>query len=378
MSLDIRKIASRLTATRGALSYSTLEVSSCTGIDQDRLIQIESGNTTPLGDEILILANFYNCDFRSFLDESIPAPAQNTEILFRRYGDSLSAVDKRNIQKFLNLCQIEEQLEKSFNLQKKIFEFSPRGNFYKGHGESAANAMRELLDYSENEVGRDVYEDFRSIGIHVFRMKLDDDNISGLYIKDLIAGHCVLVNYREDVYRQRFSVAHEVAHAIFDSSESAMLSYEPVSNKYDKNDLREIRANSFASHYLMPISMLRRLTNLDSQSALYWAQEFRVSTAALSKALKDANLIDNILASSIRAVRVSSDQKIDPEAPHTLTSAQKSRRLLLLERGLSAHYVNLCFKSYEEGLSSFGRLAEMLLVSSDDLAEIAYLFGRRV
>jgi len=33
------------------------------------------------------------------------------------------------------------------------------------------------------------------------------------------------VNYSEDVYRQRFTAAHELAHAIFDSDDSAVVSF---------------------------------------------------------------------------------------------------------------------------------------------------------
>jgi len=56
------------------------------------------------------------------------------------------------------------------------------------------------------------------------------------------------VNHSEDVYRQRFSAAHEMAHAIFDTDEVASVSYFSPHGK----DLREVRANRFASCFLMP------------------------------------------------------------------------------------------------------------------------------
>jgi len=51
------------------------------------------------------------------------------------------------------------------------------------------------------------------------------------------------VNHSEDVYRQRFSGSHEMAHAIFDTDEVASVSYFSPHGK----DLREVRANRFAS-----------------------------------------------------------------------------------------------------------------------------------
>ena len=93
------------------------------------------------------------------------------------------------------------------------FTFRPNGTFFKGHGEAAAASLRVALGYSEREVPRDVYAEFRSVGVHVFRRKLGNSNISGLFIMHPVAGKCALVNHSEDIYRQRFSAAHEMAHA---------------------------------------------------------------------------------------------------------------------------------------------------------------------
>lgn len=378
MAINLTTVASRLSQIRKALDYSVQDVEKATGLDKNRLLGIEEAELKPSGDEILILAAFYDCDFRALIDEKLPAPAQQTDILFRRYGESFTAQDRRAVQEFLLLCQIETSLESALGKKPVDFNFIPTGTYYKGHGQQAAEALRALLHYKDIEVPRDVYTDFRSLGIHVFRRKLANDDISGLYIEDPIAGHCVLINYNEDIYRQRFSVAHEVAHAIFDSSEGVLLTFEPKSTKYARNDFKEIRANSFSSNYLMPRSMLSRLPKLDKTSALHWAQQFRVSTAALAKALKDAELIDEHTAQIIKSVRVSRDEKIDPEAPNHLTPSQLDRRLGLLERGLSHHYVDLCFRAHENGIISTGRLAEVLRIDHSELAEIGTLYGRTI
>lgn len=354
MAVSVNLVAERLRQARETLQYSLGEASQAAGIASDRLYAIESGRVAPTGDDVLILASLYDCDFRAFLDENTPPPIQQTDVLFRRYGETFGAEDRRAIQEFLYLCHIEASLEQQLEIETSSFTFRPSGSYVKAHGEGAAEALRRELGYRDNEVPRDVYSDFRSIGIHVFRRKLINDDISGLYVKDPVAGHCVLVNYSEDVYRQRFSVAHEVAHAIFDSDEGVLLTYGSKSGKYDAADLREIRANSFASHYLMPVSMLKGLPVLDAESAKHWAQQFRVSTAALAKAMKDAGLVDEAAAKRIRAVRVPMDDKIDPEAPEHLGEKQKARRKALLERGLSNHYVDLCFKVHDRAQISHG------------------------
>ena len=376
MAINVNLVAERLRQAREALQYSIEEASEETGISGARLIDIESGKEVPSGDDVLILANLYDCDFRLFLDENLPTPVHQSDVLFRRYGESFSAEDRRSVQEFLYLCQIEASLERLLEIRTSPFTFSRSGSYVKGHGQNAAEALRHHLGYKDNEAPRDVYSDFREIGIHVFRRKLSNKDISGLYVNDPIAGHCVLINYSEDLYRQRFSAAHEVAHAIFDFAEGVLLTYEFKSAKYDENDLREIRANSFASHYLMPVTMLMGLPDLDEVRAKHWAQQFRVSTAALAKALKDAGLVDEAAARRIRAVRVPRDIKIDPEAPEFLSESQRDRRLALLERGLSNHYVDLCFMAHDRRLISTGRLAEMFRVDNTELSEIGVLYGR--
>ena len=55
---------------------------------------------------------------------------------------------------------------------------------------------------------------------------------------------------------------------------------------------------------------------------------------------------------------------------------QHQRKAQLLELGLSDHYVGLCFDGFSAGAISVGRLAEALLSSHSELAELAQLYGR--
>lgn len=279
---------------------------------------------------------------------------------------------------FFNLCEIEAALESEIGVAKKSFTFSPQGTHFKSHGEPAAKALRTHLGYAPNEIPRDVFSDFRQIGIHLFRRRLASSDISGLYIEHPIAGHCVLINYDEDIYRQRFSASHEAAHTIFDSSESVMVTYRPGTSHYSEGDLKEIRANRFASCYLMPPDQLPRVSRWTNEQATTWAQQFRVSTTALSIALREAGLVEEDTVRQIRSVKVPFTEKIDPEAPGNLTAKQKHQRITFLERGLSDYYVGLCFEAHHRGLISAGHLSEALLADHADMREISVLYGRSV
>ncbi len=243
------------------------------------------------------------------------------------------------------------------------------------HGEPVAHELRNLLGYKENEIPRDIYKDFREIGIHIFRRRLANPDISGLFIDHPIAGHCVLVNYDEDMYRQRFSVCHEVAHAIFDSNDSVVVSFQKNSSE---SKYKEIRANRFASCYLMPPDKLPHVSLWTKEEAIKWAQELRVSTTALAFALQHAKLIDTSTSQLIRSTSVPRSSKFDPEIPSSLTEQQRKRKLALLERGLSNYYVELCFEAYQRRFISVGRLSEALLATHSETREISILYGRSI
>ncbi|HNK16899.1 MAG TPA: XRE family transcriptional regulator [Piscinibacter sp.] len=375
MAIDLRTLGSKLAKYREQLKESIVEAAASTGIDVARLAAVEAGQAEPTGDEVLILADHYRCDFKFFISNEQVAPFEQTETLYRAHGNDFSKEDRRAVQDFLYLCETEDFLMRELDRAPKSFSFAPTGTFFKGHGEAAAASLRSALGHSVREVPRDVYAEFRSVGVHVFRRKLGNSNISGLFIRHPVAGKCALVNYSEDVYRQRFSAAHEMAHAIFDSAQGASVSFEGPSG----SDMVELRANRFASCFLMPPAFLAQLpdparwSDVDAQR---WANALRVSCVALAIALKEAKLIDAAAYDRIRNLRVPRDAKVDPELPESLNATQRERKARLLESGLSDHYVGLCFEGFSVGVISIGRLAEALLCSHGELAELAALYGR--
>lgn len=375
MSIDLKSLSSKLVKYRGQLEESIVEVATATGIDSVRLAAIEAGQAEPTGDEVLILADHYRCDFKFFISNEQVAPFEQTETLYRAHGDDFTKEDRRAVQDFLYLCETEAFLMQELGQRASAFEFKPTGTFFKAQGADAAARLREALGHSTAAVPRDVYAEFRSVGVHVFRRKLGNSNISGLFVMHPVAGKCALVNYSEDVYRQRFSASHEMAHAIFDFAQGASVSYK----KPGQQDMLEVRANRFASCFLMPPAFLAKLPDPAQWSdadALRWANDLRVSCDALGIALKESKLIDDAVSQRFRRLRVPREAKIDPELPELLNSTQRDRKAKLLEVGLSDFYVSLCFEAFGRGVISVGRLAEALLCSQGELSELASVYGR--
>lgn len=379
MPFDVAMFADKLRRYYAQLEVTIDEVADSTGLQHQRLEALLQGQVEPTGDEILILADYFKCDFKFFISNERLAPFEQTESLFRKHGDILSKEDRWAIQEFLFLCECQAFLLASTDGPSKNapFTFSKTGSYYKGHGRDAATALRRHLGYDQRTVPRDVFRDFRGIGIHVFRRKLNQSSISGLFVRHPVAGPCALINYGEDIYRQRFSAAHEAAHALLDDGDE----FSVTLKRWDSNDLSEVRANTFASHFLMPPEFLKRIPVKNKWSDgqfLHWAQELRVNPEPLAFALKDAGLIEDQQLEQFRGLKIPRHEKIDPELPPDLTVRNRERREHLLERGLCQSYVDLCFDAQSRDIISSGRMAEMLLCEASELPDLAELFGRNL
>jgi Zn-dependent peptidase ImmA (M78 family) len=378
LPIDQQLLGEKLQRYRNRFSRTIDEVSAATGIISEKLEAFEIGSRVPTGDEILIFADYYKCDYKFFISNEKLAPFEETETMFRRYGEEFSSEDRWAVQEFLFLSECEHFLQNDLGKRpQKEFVFRPESGFSKKLGDEAASQLRANQGYPDNGIPLDIYKDFRSIGLHVFRRQLRNSNVSGLYLKHPLAGGCILVNYVEDVYRQRFTAAHEACHSILDSEAEFVVS---LGSK--RGEDQEIRANRFASHYLAPSGFLRSIpqaSQWDTVKAIQWANKLNVSTEVLAYALQRERLIDSHTVDLIKSVRVPKRDKIDPEIPATLTPKSRRRKLELLERGLSNYYVNLCFENYREGLISAARLAEVLLLESDsELRAVATLYGEHL
>ena len=375
MAINLNALGSKLSRYRDQLAMSQEEVSAAALIPLERLRSIESGLAEPSGDEVLILADLYRCDFKFFISNEMLAPFEQTEILYRKHGGEFTKDDRRAIQEFLYLCETEDFLMKELNIRHRAFDPSSPSGHFKTDGIQAAKAFRRFNQHGSNAVPRDVYQEIRQTGVHVFRRQLGNSDISGLFLDHPTAGQCILVNYSEDIYRQRFSAAHEFAHALFDASGGPSITY----SRTPKEDYLELRANTFASHYLMPPEVLRQLPNPEGWTSMeieHWAQELRVSCFALAVGVKSEGLVGDSAFERIKSHRVRRDLKIDPELPAQLTSHQRDRKSRLLAKGLSDSYVILCMDAASQGLISHGRLAEALLCDSDELNDLLSLYGK--
>lgn len=372
MSFDLNLFASKLVRCRENLQLEQIEVSEKIGITSSHLKLLEDGKAVPTGDEILILADFFKQDYQFFITNDVKSAIEQVHILYRKHGLAFSKHDRWAIQEFIYLCECEQLVFDLNHFERISFDFNPVGDYYKTHGIQAATQLRRVLQLNTDNLVVDIYGLFRKLGIHIFRRKLQNSAISGLFINHPKAGKCVLVNYDEDIYRQNFTVAHEIGHSIFDFADDINISF----TNWDHKDLREIRANTFASNFLIPKTELIKRSKIqwNTEVVINLAKQLKINVQPLIISLKQEKIIDDAAYKRLSELKIPLSEKTDPELQN-LSEKRYKIKLELLEKGLSHFYVNNCHKAYLNGFISAQRLAEMFLVDESGLINILSQFN---
>lgn len=378
MAFTVRGFARKLRSLRESFGNTLDEVAESTGIGTRALQVLEAGGASPTGDEVLILADYFKCEFPWLIEDDAANPDENVTMLLRSEGGRLSSSDRHAIAEFLHLCKSQALLEEMSGhcAIGEAFQFKPVGKFYKGHGADCAKALRAHHKVPPNGIIPDIFDWLRKAGLRVFRRALPNSTISGLFVHHPDAGRCILVNYNDDIYRQRFSAAHEAGHALMDADKGYNISDE---GDWSSRDLLEIRANSFASSFLMPPKLLKMFGDTDQwrrpEKVAEVAGRLFVSIPALLSALKRDKILDEQTISAVRDARPRPPTKQEPELMGDYVARQLERKLALLSNGLHTVYVQQVFDAHRQGHISVAKVADMLLVDPGEIGEIATLFG---
>jgi Zn-dependent peptidase ImmA (M78 family) len=375
MAFDYAVLGRKLKDARESLLIAPQDSASHLQISLQDYLDIEVGRNRITGDQLVLLAALYRRDFRYFVTGDYPSAESQVQEMFRRNA-ALSQSDRVAIQQFVRLCEYEDFLEREIFQRQSVpipnyGQFSFNHRYFKRQGEEAASFERERLVLGTQPI-ENIFELLRNQGIHIFKRQLDDKNISGLYINHPVAGHCILVNYIDDLYRQNFSAAHEYCHALFDSSQGQEITYLKSSN--DKSEL-EWRANSFAGNFLVPKQKLE-LDYSPAKNYEDWislvrqiAERFRVSSQVIIIRLSELQWIDRGLQEQLfqdKRLVIKHDEKFDPETPPSLSSGIRDKMTQILNQGLSWHFINLGTEAYRRGEITYHKLLDMLLLPLED------------
>jgi Zn-dependent peptidase ImmA (M78 family) len=149
--------------------------------------------------------------------------------------------------------------------------------------ESAAKCILGHVD----SIPVKVSEVARSLGLEV-KLATLDPRISGEIKKSSTstAGYVIRVNRHEVFERQRFTIAHEIAHYLLHRDLIGDGIEDTILYRSDLSDRIEAEANRLAADLIMPDEMIRRhFNNLGGRkneaTLIQMARDFKVSEAAM-------------------------------------------------------------------------------------------------
>jgi len=143
MAIHLQMLGANSSSYREQLQETPEEVAAATGIEFGRLIAIEAGAAEPTGDEVLILADHYQCDFKFFIShERVCNPSSRPRPCIGRMATTSQRPTVEPFRSFLYLSETEAYLMAELGRSGEHFSFTPVGSYVKAHGEAAAHALR--------------------------------------------------------------------------------------------------------------------------------------------------------------------------------------------------------------------------------------------
>lgn len=216
----------------------------------------------------------------------------------------------------------------------------------------AVNLRRELGEDSMSPI--DIFSVARTMKDLTTVLYPLGRNISGMCIKGNKV-NLIAINSGMSLGRQRFSMAHEFYHLKYDPD----IAKNVCSIVINGGDEKELEADKFASHFLLPsaalYNTLKECRNVSFEQVVWMEQHFGLSRKAMLYRLKEEHRIDGSLYDSMQkdvqcsAARLGYDTDL-----YKATPFKKNMKT-------TGQYIRLADKLYREEVISTGKYEEILL-----------------
>lgn len=251
MPIDQIELGRRIRQARESCAMTQEEIAEKLGVSRSILVQIEQGKRPISGLELRTLAYLFARDIREFLADEF-AEDDVVRALFRSHEEAGEEGVRQALRDCIALGHELTDLEDVLGISRAALTVAtyahafPRSRWEAIQiGEHVAMEERRRLGLGSAPLG-DVSSLFEVQGIRTGTVSMPDA-VSGLTISHPSVGPFVVINERHFPERRRFSWSHEYAHVLLDKDTIGM-----VSREAERDDLREVRANSFAANFLLP------------------------------------------------------------------------------------------------------------------------------
>lgn len=202
-------------------------------------------------------------------------------------------------ENYINVSKIYKRRRRTNMFDEILNEINERK---KNNKEYAPMEMESICNRILNEIGKGsdienqpipIVKIAKEMGFKVFQQKMESE-LSGFiavnndYEEKLGSNRIISVNLNDEIGHQRFVIAHELAHYLFDyiGGEQQKVYY----NTYFKDShdtVSEVRANQFAANLLMPKTRFSRELNekdiIDANAIQKLKDSFQVQEKAVFK-----------------------------------------------------------------------------------------------
>lgn len=254
MTNNLVHFGNQLRDARLGRNLTQAQVATDCGLTRAQLIEFEKGTRPPSLEKIAALARVLSLDFDDLRKSAETEESNDLVALLRLTTGESGATEQtieREITRYYSICREASEIRALLELPRQ--QTPPEYTAQQlstiadavAQGASCAHQERDRLGLGSNPIP-DMADFITTQGIWASGANLPEE-ISGLFLQEDRIGLVIIVNFQHSRTRKRFSYAHEYAHAVFDRTRRLT-----VSNAENRSDLYEVRANAFASAFLMP------------------------------------------------------------------------------------------------------------------------------
>lgn len=305
-------LAGDLARARAASGLSQDDLAHALGISRAMVSYWEAGRRAPNDRQLAALSQLLRVPPGVLLGHEEPAPVPDVARMLLRGADAeVPDTALPGLREFVEFLNTFAELAEMANYPVGGMHQSPfAGLATLESGEDARRKSEEVRSHLRLGLGPigDIDTVCELLGITVFRTNLGRDlsqTISGAFLTHPQIGFSILINLEMTPGRRRFTVAHELAHALFHSSQSSYV----VSTA--SKPPRERFADLFAGEFLMPSESIRRVTEEqgfgarieDAAEVIHLQRFFGVSYVTALVRLRQTRLMSQATYEQLKRVR---------------------------------------------------------------------------
>ncbi len=343
-----------------------------------KIDQWETGKATPTYAQLEALADAFKVPIAVFFFPEPPA-VPNIAKSFRTLPDadfqSLPSRVQLLVRKAkafqLNLAELTNNRNPSERLVTRDLRFEPGMNLAQAAAELRTYlgiSLEQQLQWADDDVAlKEWRKALLAVGVYVFKDAFKESSFSGFCLYDDIFP-IIYVNNSAAKTRQMFTLFHELAHLLFQTSGIDKVSDEYIAHLEGDAERIEVFCNRFAAEFLLPEQVFNdalKGSKATEGTAETLAARFHVSREFIFRRFLDRRLIDEATYKAA-ADRWAKQKQAGSGGDYYWTKLSY----------LGRDYVSLAFAEFRRNRITEAQLADYLDTKPRNLAGIEDYFAR--